>query len=116
MDQSLMMLQGLAWHLPEFHSQLQKKRKEKKRKEKKRKEKKRKEKKRKEKKRKEKKRKEKKRKEKKRKEKKRKEKKRKEKFTLFSDHNGSLPRRQPGGEGMYADRPFKSPCQTHAIS
>ncbi len=40
--------------------------------------------------------KEKKRKEKKRKEKKRKEKKRKEKVTLFSDHNGSLPRRQPG--------------------
>ncbi len=29
-------------------------------------------------------------------EKKRKEKKRKEKFTLFSDHNGSLLRRQPG--------------------
>jgi hypothetical protein len=31
-------------------------------------------------------------------------KKRKEKFTLFSDHNGSLPRRQPGAlaQGMNA--------------
>jgi len=68
---------------------------------------KRKEKKRKEKKRKEKKRKEKKRKEKKRKEKKRKEKKRKEKITLFSDHNGSLLRRQPGGHGsIQAQQPM----------
>jgi len=50
-----------------------------------------------------KKRKEKKRKEKKRKEKKRKEKKRKEKVTLFSDHNGSLPRRQPGEPNAVED-------------
>ena len=53
-------------------------------------------KKRKEQKRKEKKRKGKKRKVKKRKEKKKNENKRKEKLTLFSDHRGSLPRRQPG--------------------
>jgi len=58
-------------------------------------------KKRKEKKRKEKKRKEKKRKEKKRKEKKRKEKKRREHFTLFSDHDRSLLRQQPGALCSY---------------
>ena len=85
----------------------EKKRKEKKRKEKRREEKRREEKRREEKRRKEKKRKEKRRKEKKRKEKKREEKKRKEKFTLFSDHNGSLPRRRPGA--MIALRERKKP-------